>query len=264
MIAGEWPDLIDELDRWEEADRVTTLWWRDDDAVAPSAPLDHLLSIDETVPIALAVIPAPAGPELAACLSRHARLSRRSRVTVLQHGWCHVNHSADRKKSEFPADRPVEEIVPELTAGRIRLMQLFGLRALPVLVPPWNRLDDALLPFLSGCGLSAISRAKPRRRAMPITGITEANIHVDLVAWTDGRGFIGERAALGGLIAHLRARRRGSACSAEPTGILTHHLVQSEETDLFLYRLFEVTGAHPAVRWLDAAEVFSPAQVPST
>ena len=49
LVAGpmmaEWPDLIAELDRWEEAGQVATLWWRDDDAVAPTARLDRLLSI---------------------------------------------------------------------------------------------------------------------------------------------------------------------------------------------------------------------------
>ena len=35
MEAG-WPDLTAELDRWGEAGRTATLWWRDDDATAPS------------------------------------------------------------------------------------------------------------------------------------------------------------------------------------------------------------------------------------
>jgi hypothetical protein len=252
-----WPDLIDELDRWGEAERVATLWWRDDDAVAPTLALDHLLSINEAVPVALAVIPANATLELAAW----ARSFNPTRMVVLQHGWRHVSHSGDLNKSEFPADRPAEQIVRELVAGRVRLIQLFGPSALPVLVPPWNRFDDGLLPLLSGCGFSAISRAKPRRTERPITGITEANVHLDLVAWREGRGFIGEKAALGGLIAHLEARRHGLVCSTEPTGILTHHLVREAATDAFLHRLFDITNAHRAVCWLDAAKVFSSARL---
>jgi hypothetical protein len=57
MTAG-WPDVVDELDRWRDAERVATLWWRDDDAVAPSARLDRLVTIAGKVPVALAVIPA--------------------------------------------------------------------------------------------------------------------------------------------------------------------------------------------------------------
>jgi hypothetical protein len=260
-VTTGWRDLIDELDRWEEAGRVATLWWRDDDAVAPSAALDRLLSINETIPIALAVIPAPAEPELALWLSHRTRLHDRSHVAVLQHGWRHLSHAGNGKKSEFPPGRAASEVALELGAGRARLLELFGPRALPVLVPPWNRFDDSFLPLLGGCGLSAISRATPRRTTNPTTGVIEANIHVDLVAWSDGRGFIGEESALRGLMAHLQARRLNTICSAEPTGLLTHHLVQRNATEEFLHRLFEMTDAHPTVAvWLDAAKAFSQAE----
>jgi hypothetical protein len=91
-----------------------------------------------------------------------------------------------------------------------------------------------------------------------VPGVVEANVHVDLVAWSAGRDFIGEEVALSSLIAHLRARRLGLICAGEPTGILTHHLVQDERTEAFLHRLFDVSGAHLAVRWLEAIEIFVP------
>ena len=117
-------------------------------------------------------------------------------------------------------------VAADLAAGRERLRALFGARALAVLAPPWNRFDDSFLPLLAGCGIAAISRVKPRAAAWPAPGVFAANVHVDLVAWKEGRGFIGEAAALGGLVGHLRARRGGEADRDEPTGILTHHLVQ--------------------------------------
>jgi hypothetical protein len=258
VIAAGWPDLVDEFDRWNEAGRVATLWWRDDDAVAPSAALDHLVSLAGTVAIGLAVIPALVRPDLAPWLSGCARTLTRGGIAVLQHGWRHVSHSVSGKKSEFPAARLRDDVVFELAAGRARLIELFGICALPVLVPPWNRFDDALLSLLGSCGLSAISRAKPRRIGRPVLGVVEVNVHVDLVAWAGGRRFVGEKAALGGLIAHMRARRLGFACADEPTGILTHHLIQDGATDAFLGRLLEVTDAHAAARWLDPVEVFEP------
>jgi hypothetical protein len=81
---------------------------------------------------------------------------------------------------------------------------------------------------------------------------------LDLIAWTGSRGFVGEDAALSGLVQHLRARRLCAVCADEPTGILTHHLVQDEATDAFLDRLITVSVAHPAVLWLDAGEIFAP------
>src|SRR6185437_7317815 len=97
---AEWPDLVAELDRWREAGRVAPLWWRDDDATAPTAELARLLALADAAPLALAVIPAGAGPDLAAALAG------RPRVAVLQHGWRHADHAAIGKKSEYPQERP--------------------------------------------------------------------------------------------------------------------------------------------------------------
>jgi hypothetical protein len=253
----KWPDLMAEFDLWEEAGKIATLWWRDDDAVRPTARLVRLLSIASGVPISLAVIPADAEPELAQWLAQYLRSAPEASVAVLQHGWRHLNHSGVGKKSEFPAGRPRPEVASELAAGRARLSDLFGARAQPVLVPPWNRFDGSLLGLLARCGLTGISRARARSGSLRALGIIEVNIHVDLVAWKEGRGFIGEDAALGGLVEHLRARRLRAACADEPTGILTHHLVQDQATDAFLDQLITVSVAHPAVLWLDASEIFT-------
>ncbi len=129
-----WPDLVDELDRWGEAGRVAPLWWRDDDAVAATPQLDALLALAGEVPLALAVIPARARFELADALAR------RPRVAVLQHGWRHANRAAGGRKSEYPEGRPAGVVGAEIAAGQARLKAMFGPRALPVLVPPWNRI----------------------------------------------------------------------------------------------------------------------------
>ncbi len=93
VASAQWTDLASELDRWGEEGRMATLWWRDDDAVAPSRRLDDLLAIAGEVPVALAVIPALAQPALAARLCRPAQ----SAVRVLQHGWRHHNHAEGGK-----------------------------------------------------------------------------------------------------------------------------------------------------------------------
>jgi hypothetical protein len=170
-----------------------------------------------------------------------------------------VSHAINRKKSEFPPERSCHAVASDLAAGRDRLTALFGARALAVLAPPWNRFDPCFLPLLTDCGIGAISRVKPRRTPWPAPGIAEVNVHIDLVAWAEDRGFIGEESALGAIVIHLRARRLGELDAQEPTGILTHHLVQDEATDTFLRRLVAVTRGHPATRWLDAVEVFADA-----
>jgi hypothetical protein len=255
--AVRWSDLIDELDQWNDAGRVATLWWRDDDAVSPSDRLDRLLSISGDIPIALAVIPAGADSRLAAWLAHPPRLRQTAPLFVLQHGWRHRNRAVDGKKSEFPPERSRRAVSHDLAAGLMRLATLFEARSLPVLAPPWNRFDRRFLSLLIDCGFAGLSTVGPRQSVQPSPGIVAANVHIDLVAWTGDRRFIGEDAALRGLIGHLQARRSNEGDAEEPTGILTHHLIQDEATETFLFKLAAITGVHRAARWLDATEVFA-------
>jgi hypothetical protein len=256
---ADWPDLVAELDRWGESGRTATLWWRDDDAAEACAALDDLLDLAGGVPLGLAVIPASATPALA------ERLAAEPRVRVLQHGWRHRNHNTPAgRKSEFPGSRSAAFAAEDLAAGHERLDRLFGSRALPVLVPPWNRFDPVLLPLLARCGIAAISTIKPRSIA-PIDGVAggiiRVNVHVDLVAWRSGRGFVGTAGALGGLVGHLRARRLGLVDDSEPTGLLTHHLVSDAATTGFLERLLARVERHPAATWTDPSEIFTSREI---
>lgn len=244
---AEWPDLVVELDRWEEAGRVAPLWWRDDDAVAPSAQLDRLLALAGAASLALAVIPADAQRSLAQALTLFPR------VAVLHHGWCHANRAADRpgagKKSEYPAQRHPVDIADELDEGRKRLVALFGPRALPVFVPPWNRFADRFAPLLLEAGLTCLSRMAPRRGPPLPAGMVELDVHVDVVDWHGTRGFVGAGAALGRLSAELRARRLGAIDPASAVGILTHHLVMDAATADFMAELTALVDSHRAARW---------------
>jgi len=248
MTAG-WPDLVDELDRWGLVGRVAMLWWRDDDAVTVTPQLGNLLRLAGEVPVALAVIPALARPELATTLDSMPL------VAVLQHGWQHANRAPNGKKSEYPQGRCAAAVAAEIGAGQARLKALFGRRAVAALAPPWNRFAGEFLPLLPANGIAGISTmVSPSGAALP-PGLVAIDVHVDLVAWHGDRGFIGAAAALGGLVGHLRANRLGPAASAGPIGILTHHLVMDGPTAGFLDRLIELTRTHAAVHWATAAEL---------
>src|SRR5690606_4175438 len=247
--ADPWRAFGRELDAWAAAGRHATFWWRDDDAVAPTAELERLLGLAAGTPLALAVIPARSDGTLA------RRLAGERTVTVLQHGWTHTNHaSPGARKAEFGPHRPTETMAAELSAGRARMAALFGSRALPVLVPPWNRLAPALLPLLPGLGFAGLSMygVRPEPAARPMW----FNTHLDPVAWRGGRGFAGDAAVVGMALDHLRARRLGLCDPAEPTGLLTHHLVADEGCWAFIGRLLDETRRHPAARWLAAEELF--------
>jgi hypothetical protein len=150
VTAADWPELIAELEHWGEAGRIAPLWWRDDDAVAPTPELAALLRIAGGAPVALAVIPALVTAALAIFL-RDAPA-----FMVLQHGWSHANRAIEGRKSEYPSGLPAAVAAAEIAAGHDRLVTLFGPRALPVFVPPWNRIAPKLLAVLAEGGIAAL------------------------------------------------------------------------------------------------------------
>ncbi len=253
-----WEALDRELEHWRGAGREATVWWRDDDAVRPGPALDRLLDLSarHCAPLALAVIPAAAEPALHRILAE--RPERAAPVAVLQHGYAHRNHEPqDRKKCELGAALPAAAVLTELAAGRDRLGALFGERALPVLVPPWNRIATGLLPALPSLGFRGLSTYTPRNVARPVPELLQVNCHLDPIRWKPERGFLGESAALGLLCGHLAARREGQWDPSEPSGILTHHAVQDEAVWRFIDRLLAMLSAHPAVRLLTSDAVFA-------
>lgn len=250
-----WRDLDEELDAWADSGIAATFWWRDDDATTATPALARLAGLSRTlaVPLALAVIPAQAQPDLAAALNRHPT------VTVLQHGWSHVDHAAPpAKKCELGSERAADTVLAELAEGRRRLERLFGPRALPaalpVLVPPWNRIAPAVAERLGEAGIHGLSTFGPRRLTHP--GVACVNTHLDPIAWKEGKRFLGEAESLGMAVAHLRARRAGSVDTREPTGLLTHHLVMDDETWAFAERFLSTVRSHPAARWLPPDALF--------
>lgn len=247
-----WANLTAELDQWEASGQIATLWWRDDDATQLGDALERLFSLgDGAVPLALAVIPKQAEPELAECISRTLH------VTAVQHGWRHRNYSPQGERCvEFGSGRSIDVMVDELSQGKARLQALFGTRFISVFVPPWNRIALELAPFFPCLGIAGLSTFGARKHTFDWP-VTVVNTHVDPILWRDGRRFIGESKTLAGLVAHLSARRQGLVDKDEPTGLLTHHLVHEEDIWRFLSQLFAATLGHPGARWLSTAEVFA-------
>ena len=116
---------------------------------------------------------------------------------------------------------------------------------MPVLAPPWNRVRKDLLAKLPAIGIRGVSMYGPRAAVEPAPGLRQVNTHVDIVAWREGRRFIGEDEAIGLAMKSLAAE--------EPLGWLTHHAVHDSAAWDFLKKLFDLEGP----RWLSAAEVFS-------
>jgi len=248
-----WQRLEDELDAWRGAGRRADLWCRDDDACRDSSALGRLLEIANGahVPVALAVIPALMEETLA------DRLAEAPLATIVQHGYAHKNHAPPGARNwELGAHRPVGEVIAELEEGRSVLAQRFGGRFAPVLVPPWNRIDPEVAARLPAAGFEGLSTFGTRETSHPFPDFVQCNTHVDLIAWRRGRAFIGTEAAIERLVAHLKARREGSADATEPSGILTHHLDLDAGAWEFLAELFARTREHDGAAWIDAHTAF--------
>ncbi len=248
QLATSWAALAEELDRWLEPEPQATFWWRDDDVTQPSKALDRLLELAAGTPVALAAIPMAAGPQLA------ERLINASDVTVMQHGYAHANHApTGEKKAEYGKHRPISEMIDEIARGAERLRDVFYEKATTTLVPPWNRIADDLVALLPDAGISALSSIGPRISDYPLQRV---NVHVDIIDWRGQRGFRGS-AAIECVIDHLSRRRSGEIETAEATGLLTHHLDHDEACWSFVADLLALTQAHPAARWVSAAEALA-------
>ena len=234
-----------QLDRFANAGRTLDIWWRDDDAVAPTDELKRMASyaVKYEVPIGLAVIPNGATEALAAFVSDHPKLA------VLQHGWQHKNHQPKGSKAAELGDaRPLETVLGELQKGNQRLADLFGDRFKSVLVPPWNRISDEVAAARSQAGLSGLSTFAAANGA-----VYQVNCHLDPIAWKTTRGFIGWEKA-GRIMAEELDRRLDG--SEEPFGLLTHHLVHDGTLWDFIEAFLEVSAGHPSVRWPEIYDLF--------
>lgn len=244
-----WAELTEELDRWSAEARQATLWWRDDGAADWTPNLFRLIELAGAadVPLALAVPPDRAAPRLA------ERLDGTPGLRVLQFG----AGTADPKGVMAAA------FAGSLCWDWIRLLELFGALALPVLVPTAPRVPPAVTEGFAALGYRGLSMQGPRRHDHAGLGLTWVNVHVPVIDARRAGTFAGERRVLDSLIGQLRARRLGGVDPVEPTGLLTRHGEHDDASWTFLQRLFALTRGHPAATWLTPEAVFLPPSAPA-
>ena len=206
--SAAWEALTRELDLWAAEGRTAAFWWRDDDAVAPTPALDRLRACPARgIPVALAVIPARATPELA------AELRDWPSATVLQHGLSHANHETPpAKKTELGAARPIQHVIARSQnglgpAGALRPPA----RPCAALEPDFARPDRPCSP---ASAIRACRTFTPRAQPHPAPGLLQVNTHVDIIDWRGGGVFAGTDAAIAATVRHLsrpaeRRRRSG-------------------------------------------------------
>lgn len=248
-----WDVIERELDLWSAQRRKAEFWWRDDDARDVSAQLKQMISVARAheVSVGLSVIPVGLKREL------NGFVRATDCVDVLVHGYAHRNHAAKgAPKAEFAADRPVSEMLDELSRGLALLQSAFGPRLLAVAVPPWNRISGRVASHLAASGFVGLSTWKPRPLSPGFKGVVQVNTHLDLIDWRHGRVVKSEGQVIGLLLRKLRWRRQNPLRAKEPLGLLTHHALWCAQKEAIVVQLLRETRHHPAVRWRSAREVF--------
>jgi peptidoglycan/xylan/chitin deacetylase (PgdA/CDA1 family) len=233
------------MDALDEAVHPVRFWWRDDDAGRHVPALDHLLGLAarHAVPLALAVVPA--WLEAATI----GVIGARPLVDVLQHGWSHESRARPgERKIELGGGEDPGRLASRLIAGRERLGRAFGGRFLPVMVPPWNRIDRPVAQRLPSLGFEVLS-ARPDVGRPGMGDLRRLDVHLDIIDWRETRRVLPLASLAPALAATVRS------CAAEPIGILSHHLVMDGDSFGVLDRLLTVIMKHPKARIVRAADL---------
>ncbi|MBX7145827.1 MAG: hypothetical protein K1X44_00800 [Alphaproteobacteria bacterium] len=242
---ASWSDLKQELILWDSHNLSIYMWWRDDDAVQFTPELQLLLNLAKTnhCPITLAVIPYANQLKLDDMIHNEYELS------IVQHGYRHHNHETyPTKKSEFGLNRSLSDSIDDLHEGQLLMKKVFGPYALPVLVPPWNRIDDRIIDYLPSLGFKGLSTFGTDKIGLK-KGILQWNCHIDPINWHQGKSFYGESQVID-MILHEIQKRRFNSSSHNPLGLLTHHLIHDKNCWNFIQNLLDFSQNYSCIQWI--------------
>lgn len=230
----------------DAAPSPVAFWLRDDDATAISPQLLRLLDLADrlALPMAIAVIPARLEPEAAELLAAHPL------ACLMQHGYDHANHApAGQKKRELGGKLATEEVLERLLVGAEILDRMVGDRHLPVLVPPWNRIDDDVIGKLRQAGFRGLSTFAADKRG-EAAGLVHRNPQTDPIAWRTDRAFLSPPALVDAIIARI------ADPDTRPIGLLTHHLVMREADFETIGIVMSAIRRHEKTQWLSPTALF--------
>ncbi len=273
-----WQQLAELIKQVNEHNIQFAFWLRDDDTIHPTKQLERLFDICQTTPIALAVIPAETVEELAQFLDHYDPLDRHHpRIQIAQHGWSHTNHAiAKQKKIEITLNRNLSIVKDELLEGFQKLEQLFKPRYTKGLVPPWNRIDMAILDQWRDHPYQWISCFQPNilnnhntiaKQHPASLSLARFDAHIDPIDWKNNRQYIGDEAVLGQFLNALVATINHKSSNLNyqypkhipaqtiSIGILTHHLVQNSDCDYCIQKLLQLVDDHNHCYWAFPWEV---------
>ncbi len=236
-----WQSLKDTLQQAEAAHQRPAFWWRDDDAITQTSHLQTLFTVSQQqqTPLYLACIPALCDDSLALVVSHQNGLTR-----VLHHGHQHTNHATgSEKKCEYPASRSIDTVYQELISDHSLMVKRFHQHYRSVFVPPWNRMDPRFFSALDKAGFTGLSTLGQQfteqaflANNVLVPNVLVTNVHLDIIDWKAAR-FAGKENCINLLQKQIKQWQQAKA--NYPIGIMSHHLVHTDEHNDFLAELFE-------------------------
>ncbi len=249
--AKAWAPLKNELEVWSQEGLEAHLWLRDDDAIKVTPALERLddLCTRFGVPYTIATIPSLTTQTLAQWATSHTL------GNYAVHGFSHTNHAPiGDKKCELGLHRGERKILSELAEGFEKLANLFEAQSAPLLVPPWNRIDYALIPHLRALGFKGLSTYGWPKPSEP-HGLTIINTHIDIIDWKGSRGGLPRDVLIDNLVEALQTARALNPTQPPAIGILSHHLVHDELAWQFLEELMSFSANNNQITWQSAKQI---------
>jgi hypothetical protein len=219
----------------DAASHPIVFFFRDDDVGWEETRLFELIQLfgEHNVPLDLAVIPKSIGNNTAARLRLLVEIFPRE-IALHQHGYAHLNHEQNGRKSEFGDSRPAALQLADITSGRQLLADLFGPMVDPIFTPPWNRCTATTAACLRQAGFSCLSRDVTATE-INTAALRELPIAVD---WFKQRK--GVRLKPDEIGDSLGAAPRGGG----PVGVMLHHAVMDQNEHKLLAELLRLVSSH--------------------
>ncbi len=223
----------------DTAPQPIVFFFRDDDAGWEDLHLFELIRIfgEHDVPLDLAVIPTSIRNSTAARLRALVEMFPQ-KISLHQHGYAHLNHEQNGRKSEFGDSRAGALQLADITRGRQLLAELFGPVTDPIFTPPWNRCTSTTAACLREAGFSYLSRDVTASE-IDTAGLCELPIAVD---WFKKRqGF---------RLSPFEIGKSLSAAAREQNavGVMLHHAVMDHDEYTRLGELLKLISSHAQAR----------------
>lgn len=229
------------LERFQDKEKITKIFFRDDDVDIEEDTLTHLLDLflSRGVPINLEIIPKNLTDSAIKLLYQYKR-SCGSILELNQHGWQHLNHERVGKKCEFGISRGFDEQLEDISRGKSMLEETFDQAFYPVFTPPWNRCTVDTFRVLDQLGFRALSKDTGKQSVKGYS-FREISTTLDIFKWKGGAALKPPDEILEDLISQIGV--------LPAIGILLHHKIMDTDGFSFLGAMIDELNQYPIVQF---------------